>query len=71
MCEFRLGEEEDFHIDGWIMHNVIYFLTDGMFTLTRDGTQRYIFDVFDVRLHYTMQLPICCRFCCRTSMKKM
>jgi hypothetical protein len=57
---------------------MVYFLTDVMFTLTREGPQRYIFDVFDFRLHYTMQLPMekemLWRFCCRmepTSMKKL
>jgi hypothetical protein len=31
-------------------------MTEGMFTLTRDGAQRCIFYVFDFRLHYTLQL---------------
>ncbi len=39
--EHGLGEEEDFHIDGWIMHNVKYLMAEGMLALA----QRYIFDV--------------------------
>ena len=34
-------EKEDFHIDWWIMQNVISFLTEGMFTFTGDGTEMY------------------------------
>ncbi len=75
--EHGFGEEEDFHIDGWIMHHVIYFMTGGMFTLTRDGSEIY-FWWFDIRLHYTMQFAgekeMLWRFCCGmepTSIKKM
>ncbi len=60
------------------MHDVIYFMTEGMFTLTRDGAQKYIFDVFDFRLHSALQFwkekEILWRFCCEmepTAMKKM
>jgi hypothetical protein len=60
------------------MHNGIYFMKGGMFTLTRDCAAIYIFDVFDFRLHYTLQLAMekemLWRFCCRmepTSMKKL
>ncbi len=49
--EHGLGEEENFHIDGWIMHNVIYIMTEGMYTLRKDGADRdgaeiYIWYVF-------------------------
>ncbi len=53
-------------------------MTGGMFTLEKDSAQRYIFDVFNFRLHYTLQLgmerEMLWRFCCGmepTSMKKM
>ena len=66
------------------MHNVIYFMTGGMFTLTRDGGEIYFIDLSFVfvflyfRLHYTLQLAMekemLWRFCCGmepTSMKRM
>ncbi len=39
--KYGLGEEEDFHIDGWIMLGVICVMTGGMFTLEKDGTEGY------------------------------
>jgi hypothetical protein len=69
---------QDFFIDGWMMHSVWFILTVGMLTLTRDGAERYIFDVFGFRLHYTLQLTMgkemLWRFYCGmepTSMKKL
>ncbi len=74
--EHGLEEEEDFHIDGRIMHNRISFMTGGLFALTRDGAEIY-FWCFDFRLHYTLRLgeekEMLWRFCCGmepTSMKK-
>ncbi len=40
--EHGLGEEKDFHIDGRIMHNVIYFMTEGKFTLTRNDADIFL-----------------------------
>ncbi len=57
--EHGLGGEEDLNVDPWIMYNEIHFLLDGIFTLRRDDTQRYIFDVF-ISWYFSLQTPLHC-----------
>ncbi len=47
-----MGEEEDFHIDGMINALCIYFMTEGMFILARDGVEIYFYVLVQTPLHY-------------------
>ena len=50
----RMGEEEDFHVDGWILKfNILW---QRVCSIQYEMTMRYLFDLSLFRLHYMRQL---------------